>query len=61
MYLELIEALRDASTNDDVSMCVFTGAGDYFSSGNDLANFKEQQAKNKSFEEMAKDGRDALE
>lgn len=60
MYLELIDALREADSNEDVSMCVLTGAGDYFSSGNDLTNFKEQQ-KNKSLEEMAKDGRDSLE
>lgn len=39
MYLEIILALKEAETNSDIKICVFTGAGDYFSSGNDLSNY----------------------
>lgn len=38
MYLEIIQALKNAST-DNSAITVFTGNGDYYSSGNDLTNF----------------------
>ncbi|XP_071823486.1 enoyl-CoA delta isomerase 2-like isoform X2 [Apostichopus japonicus] len=41
MWTELILALRSASRDDRVVVCVLTGSGDYFSSGNDLNNFIE--------------------
>lgn len=38
MYQDIILTLKNASTDDTV-ITVFTGAGDYYSSGNDLTNF----------------------
>ncbi|XP_055451108.1 enoyl-CoA delta isomerase 2 [Psammomys obesus] len=38
MYQDIILALKNAST-DDTALTVFTGSGDYYSSGNDLTNF----------------------
>ncbi|XP_052012815.1 enoyl-CoA delta isomerase 2 isoform X1 [Apodemus sylvaticus] len=38
MYQDIILALKNASTDNSV-MAVFTGTGDYYSSGNDLTNF----------------------
>lgn len=38
MYQDIILTLKNASTDDTV-ITVFTGAGDYYCSGNDLTNF----------------------
>ncbi|XP_005355095.1 enoyl-CoA delta isomerase 2, mitochondrial isoform X2 [Microtus ochrogaster] len=38
MYQDIILALKNAST-DNSAITVFTGAGDYYCSGNDLTNF----------------------
>ncbi|XP_051025943.1 enoyl-CoA delta isomerase 2 isoform X1 [Acomys russatus] len=38
MYQDIILALKNASTDNTV-ITVFTGSGDYYSSGNDLTNF----------------------
>ncbi len=38
-YQELIEALRQAQNDDKISICVITGNGKYYSSGNDLTNY----------------------
>ncbi|XP_021507745.1 enoyl-CoA delta isomerase 2 isoform X1 [Meriones unguiculatus] len=38
MYQDIILALKNAST-DNTALTVFTGSGDYYSSGNDLTNF----------------------
>lgn len=38
MYQDIMLALKNASTDNTV-MAVFTGTGDYYSSGNDLTNF----------------------
>ena len=40
MYEEIIVALKSAA-NDDSVLALITGAGDYYCSGNDLANFTE--------------------
>jgi peroxisomal 3,2-trans-enoyl-CoA isomerase len=39
MYHEISEALNDLSNDATVKACIITGAGDFYSSGNDLANF----------------------
>jgi len=39
LYDGVIKALEWADRNDDVVLAVITGAGDYYSSGNDLGNF----------------------
>ncbi len=39
MYSEVQAALNDAASRSDVRAMVVTGAGKYYSSGNDLANF----------------------
>ena len=39
LYAAIPKALIDASENPNVKMTVITGAGRYFSSGNDLADF----------------------
>ncbi|CAF0818124.1 unnamed protein product [Brachionus calyciflorus] len=42
MYSEIAMALKEAEENPKIKICVFTGAGDYFSSGNDLSNYTVQ-------------------
>lgn len=44
MYNELIEALNQADKDPKVLMCVVTGSGDYYCSGNDLTNFTTKEA-----------------
>ena len=39
MYREISSALNTLSTDDSVKACIICGAGDFYSSGNDLANF----------------------
>lgn len=39
MYNEIQEALRQAGRDESVAGLVLTGAGEYYSSGNDLSNF----------------------
>ena len=39
MYEAITKLLYEADNNKDVKVIVFTGAGDYYSSGNDLGNF----------------------
>jgi peroxisomal 3,2-trans-enoyl-CoA isomerase len=39
MYHEISEALNELSNDNTVKACIVTGAGDFYSSGNDLANF----------------------
>lgn len=36
-YEELTHALNEAAKDEDVKVCVLTGAGDFYSSGNDLS------------------------
>lgn len=52
MYQDIILALKNASTDNTV-ITVFTGAGDYYSSGNDLTNFTNASV---GMEEAAKQG-----
>ncbi|XP_008829887.1 enoyl-CoA delta isomerase 2, mitochondrial isoform X1 [Nannospalax galili] len=52
MYNQIIEALKTAST-DNSAITVFTGNGDYYSSGNDLTNFTSAAG---GMEEAAKTG-----
>ncbi|KAM4908222.1 enoyl-CoA delta isomerase 2 isoform 1-T1 [Sylvia borin] len=53
MYREIMKALEEAGKNDS-TIAVITGNGDYYSSGNDLANFTNVQPGD--MEKMAKDG-----
>lgn len=39
MYTEISETLNALSEDNTVKACIITGAGDFYSSGNDLANF----------------------
>lgn len=57
MYNEIIAALDQASTDDSV-LTVFTGAGDYYCSGNDLTNFT--KIPDGGVELMAKQGGELL-
>ncbi|XP_040921679.1 enoyl-CoA delta isomerase 2, mitochondrial [Toxotes jaculatrix] len=56
MYSEVIAALEQAAKDDSV-ITVFTGAGDYYCSGNDLTNFKLEGG---GVEEMARRGGELL-
>lgn len=39
MYYEVVDALNRSSADPKVKVCLLTGAGDFYSSGNDLSNF----------------------
>lgn len=39
MYQEMTEALKEADSNSKITLCVVTGNGSYYSSGNDLTNY----------------------
>ncbi|XP_046328196.1 enoyl-CoA delta isomerase 2-like isoform X1 [Haliotis rufescens] len=58
MYREWIDALNEASQDKSVSIAVVTGAGDYYCSGNDLANFA--NIKPSDIGKMALDAREIL-
>uniref|UniRef100_UPI003AAA6FCA enoyl-CoA delta isomerase 2 n=1 Tax=Centroberyx gerrardi TaxID=166262 RepID=UPI003AAA6FCA len=57
MYNEIITALEQAATDGSV-ITVFTGAGDFYCSGNDLTNFT--KIPEGGVEQMAKSGGDLL-
>uniref|UniRef100_A0A3Q4BUK0 Uncharacterized protein n=1 Tax=Mola mola TaxID=94237 RepID=A0A3Q4BUK0_MOLML len=57
MYNEIIAALEQTAKDDSV-ITVFTGAGDFYSSGNDLTNFT--QIPEDGLEQMAKRGGELL-
>lgn len=38
MYLNLVPILREGADNDNVSLTVLSGVGEYYSSGTDLGN-----------------------
>ena len=60
MYLDIVQALKEAESNDQISMFCITGAGDYFSSGNDLRNYS-LNVNNVSIEELFSKSRDLIE
>ena len=60
MYFELKDALNEANKNENISFVCITGAGDYFTSGNDLNNYSESSESNLSFEEMKKQGTESF-
>ena len=60
MYLEFVAALKEADENDSILLAVVTGAGEYFSSGNDLRNFTANIDPSKT-EEVLKQGCDLVE
>lgn len=39
MYADMVSALTIAKTDDDIKVVLFSAVGDYFSAGNDLADF----------------------
>jgi len=57
MYREIIRALDQAAKDDSV-VTVFTGAGDFYCSGNDLTNFT--KIPEGGMQQMAKDGGELL-
>lgn len=44
MYNELIDALAEANANTNIGAICITGAGNYYSAGNDLTSFSSQEA-----------------
>lgn len=54
MYSDMVDALEQAITDDNIKVVLFTSQGDFFTSGNDLADFLavsqgEQKAEVKAF------------
>ena len=60
MYKEIGEALQEADKDPNVLMCVLTGAGRYYCSGNDLSAFATPEAL-KDVKKSAADGGVILE
>jgi len=58
-YHEIEAALKEAESDDSAAVAVITGAGDFYSSGNDLSNFM-RNLDPAALPKMAKDGRDLL-
>lgn len=56
MYRGILESLKEANDDPNTKVIVMTGTGNYYCSGNDLANFMNVTDP----EKMAKDGRDLL-
>lgn len=46
MYKEITDALDEAESNPKVLICVVTGNGSYYSSGNDLTNYTNVNVEN---------------
>ena len=57
MYKDLIHILNNATSDDSVKTVVITGAGKYYSSGNDLSNFTTALNSGATPQQMAADGR----
>ncbi|XP_049862516.1 enoyl-CoA delta isomerase 2-like isoform X1 [Schistocerca gregaria] len=49
MYEGVTQILNDAAHNDEVSIVAFTGAGDYYSSGNDLSGYSDYEGASTGF------------
>lgn len=54
MYMELVAAFDAAAADPAINVLVLTGAGQFFSSGNDLSNFMEGAADPQGFAEKAR-------
>ncbi|RWS22422.1 enoyl-CoA delta isomerase 2-like protein [Leptotrombidium deliense] len=62
MYETFIEQLKNAASDDSVRLVFITGTGDYYSSGNDLAQFLEMGvASPEDVKKMAEKARGILE
>jgi len=62
LYIDLISALRFARTRETVRVMILTGAGDYYSSGNDLSNFTTvDMSDSDTIQKLMKDSRRMLE
>jgi len=61
MFEALTHQLREAAADQEVKVVVLTGAGEHFSSGNDLGNFLTAVAKGLDPVEMAERGRAMLD
>jgi peroxisomal 3,2-trans-enoyl-CoA isomerase len=59
MYNGIVKALEEASANKDVKFVVFSGAGQYYCSGNDLSNFEKAASVGK--EKMADQARELFQ
>mmetsp|Transcript_47671 Transcript_47671/g.120014 ORF Transcript_47671/g.120014 Transcript_47671/m.120014 type:complete len:274 (-) Transcript_47671:146-967(-) len=58
MYIEVASVLRWAAKNDDIMCLVLTGAGDFYSSGNDLSVFSSMAPDD--LQKSLRDARDML-
>ena len=62
LYLDLINVLRQARRSEHVRVLMLTGAGDYYSSGNDLTNFTTvDMSDTESVQKLMKDSKRMLE
>ncbi len=59
MYLEVISTLEAAAKDEDVGVMALTGAGEYFSSGNDLTMFAAAKSPG-DLKDLADKGRELL-
>lgn len=57
MYKDFIHALNNATSDNSVKAVVITGAGKYYSSGNDLSNFTTAINSGTTPQQIAADGR----
>jgi peroxisomal 3,2-trans-enoyl-CoA isomerase len=62
LYIDFLNVLREARTSETIRVVVLTGAGDYYSSGNDLSNFMTVDlGDSEAVQKLMKDSRRMLE
>ncbi|KAL1129307.1 hypothetical protein AAG570_013836, partial [Ranatra chinensis] len=54
IYRDIPKALSSAAKNDDVSISILTGTGEYFSSGNDLSQLMAGGVESDNFSDLLK-------
>ena len=60
MYKDFTQALNTASSDNTVKAALITGAGKYYSSGNDITNFSKALGPDTTPQQVAAESRDLL-
>lgn len=62
LYIDFLAVLREARISETIRVVILTGAGDYYSSGNDLSNFMTvDMGDSEAVQKLMKDSKRMLE